>query len=187
MRMLRRAAIFLGLIAVLAVGVVSIRLGDTLRQDEAVLGWSNALVSKEFGTTSTPRFLSQTILDDPRPNVWVVSGEIALPDSDDGETWDRYVAVVRQVCNARLEKKCWALESLELGGEGPITTEAGVSRDRAVAEIQLAVSVCVPALEVAGDGHGTVYKIGFNGSLSRRTRVDVGDRVDWPESPSPVE
>ncbi len=53
MRILRRAAILLGLIAVLAVGVVLIRLGDTLRRDEAVLEWSNVLVSKEFGTTST--------------------------------------------------------------------------------------------------------------------------------------
>ncbi len=138
MHMLRWTRIFVALIAVLAVGVVLIRLGDTLRQDEAVFGWSNALVWMEVGTTFTPRFRSQARLDDPRPNVCVVSGEIALPDSDGGETWGRYVAVVRQVCNARWAEKCWVLQSLTLGG--------------AVVEIQLAEDTAPAAETIETDG-----------------------------------
>ena len=151
MRMLRRALIFVGLIAVLAAGGVLIRLGDTLRQDEAVLEWSKTLVSMEVGTTSS-RFLSQAIVDEPRPNVWVVSGEIALPDSGHGETRDRYVAVLRQVCGVRGEKKCWALESLELGGEGPTASVASVSRGGTVMQSQFAEDTAPTAKTTETDG-----------------------------------
>ena len=88
MRMLRRVQILLGLIIVLAVGFGLIRLGDKVRQDEAILKWSNTLVSKKIDATYAPRFLSQAIREDPRPNVWVVLGEIALPDTGDGAGGD---------------------------------------------------------------------------------------------------
>ena len=151
MLMLRRALIFVGLITVLAAGGVLIRLGDTLQQDQAVLEWSKTLVSKEVGTTSS-RFLSQAIVDEPRPNVWVVSGEIALPDSGHGETRDRYVAVLRQVCGARGEKKCWALESLELGGEGQTASVASVSRGGTVMQSQFAEDTAPVAETTEPDG-----------------------------------
>jgi peptidoglycan hydrolase-like protein with peptidoglycan-binding domain len=175
MRMLRRAAILLGLCAVLAVGVVLIGLGDTLRRDEAILEWSNVLVSKEFGTTSRPRFLSQAILKGALPNIWVVSGEIALPDTGDGETRDGYVAVVRQVCAARREEKCWALQSLALGGEGPAASVAGVSRDGAVTEIQLA-----PAAETSMDTAVLRDSPQIGASISRSPEMPSG--VDVEES-----
>ncbi len=177
MHMLRWTRIFVALIAVLAVGVVLIRLGATLRQDEAVFGWSNALVWMEVGTTFTPRFRSQARLDDPRPNVWVVSGEIALPDSDDGETWDRYVAVVRQVCNARLEKKCWALESLELGGEGPTASVARVSRGGTVMQSHFAEDTAPVAETTETDGRD----ISVAGASTRTNKVAIGSKPSVPE------
>jgi len=166
---------FVGLIAVLAVGVVLIRLGNTLRQDEVVLEWSNILVSKEFGATSTPRFVSQAIGEEPRPNVWTVSGEIALPETGNGETRARYVAVVRQVCEARREEKCWALESLKLDGEVLTASVAGVSRDGAVAVIQLP-----PAAETNMDTAVLRSSPQIGASISRSPDMPSG--VDVEES-----
>ena len=128
MRIFRRIQVLMGLIIVLAVGVVLIRLGDMARQDGAILEWSNTLVSKKVGATYAPRFFSQAVRDGPNPNVWVVSGDIALPRSGDGETRDQYVAIVRQVCKSRTEKKCWVLQSLTLGNEELAASAANGSR-----------------------------------------------------------
>ena len=116
MRMLRWGQILLGLAIIVAVGVVLGRLGDSVRQEDAILEWSNTLVAKKVGATYTPRFLSQAIEKGPEYGLWVVSGQIALLDSSDRQTRDEYVAVIRQICSAQREKKCWALESLSLGG-----------------------------------------------------------------------
>jgi hypothetical protein len=171
----RQAPILLSLFAVLAVGIVLIRLGDTLRQDEAILEWSNILVSKEIGATSTPRFLYQAIQDNPGPHVWVVSGAIALPDSGYEETRDRYVAVVRQVCEARREKKCWALESLELGGEGQTVSVASVSRDGSVMQSQFAEDAAPPAETTETGGRD----ISVAGASTRTNKVAIGGTWAW--------
>jgi len=115
MRMLRWVQILLGLAAIVAVGIIFGRLGDQAREDGAIQEWSNALVAKEVGASQTPKFLSQTIENGPEDDLWVVSGQISVRNSSGRKTRDDYVAVIRQVCSAQREKKCWVLESLTLG------------------------------------------------------------------------
>lgn len=124
----------LGLMALVVAGVFMIRLGDRVQQEEAILEWSNALVSKEIGATKAPRYRSQAIRKGSQPGVWVVSGEVILPDKGNSEMRDHYVAVVHQRCGALREKRCWALEDFTLGDEEPMPQVADLPRDESATQ-----------------------------------------------------
>lgn len=138
MRVLRQAVALLGIIAVIAVGIVVTRIGAMHQEHLVILEWSNKLVSKEIGTNSLSKFLSQSIQNEVSHNVWVVSGEVAFTDERDEKITSGYSAVIRQTCVAHGAERCWVLQSLELGGQGPTAVLASTSGSEADMEIQVA-------------------------------------------------
>ena len=113
---LRKVATYLSFLAVLGSGIGFNYVFNTIKQDQLILEWTNVLVWKVLQWPYTPRVFPEAIRADARPNVWRVIGEIAMPGGDGERTQERYVAVIRKVCDASMEE-CWHLEKLTIGDE----------------------------------------------------------------------
>ena len=115
--MLRNLAILAILGVMFGAGVGVHYLSGALRQEQAVLEWSNTLVFKTLRPSYAPEFSSLKVLSGSQPNLWVVSGNVTGPNAE--ETWPAspFVAVVRKVCGSRRSERCWRLERLTIDGK----------------------------------------------------------------------
>ncbi len=115
--MLRNLAILAILGVTFGAGVGVHYLSGALRQEQAVLEWSNTLVFKTLRPSYAPEFSSLKVLSGSQPNLWVVSGNVTGPNAE--ETWPAspFVAVVRKVCSSRRSERCWRLERLTIDGK----------------------------------------------------------------------
>jgi len=60
-------------------------------------------------------FNSPSMDPQPQPNVWSVSGSVAIQDLAGTTIHEPYITIVENLCQAYAERRCWRLERLTIG------------------------------------------------------------------------